>query len=89
LYNPARAKFQTNQTINPTTGNNTFINGLTSQILDQIIHPRANKVQNNKAATHNQTTAPINIFQKNDHKVTSFGALSNIATSGFPIDFGF
>jgi hypothetical protein len=88
LYSPAKARFQTKLTINQTTGNKTFIRGLADEPPEDVIHHKAASVQNNRAATHNQTIIPIKILPKKDQNVTSFGALSNIATSGFFIDFG-
>jgi hypothetical protein len=45
--------------------------------------PKAAKVQNNNQTTHIHTINHRNIFPKKDQTLTSLGALSNIATSGF------
>lgn len=82
LYNHANAKFHTNHTTNPTTGKRTQIIEFTlSSVL--VNHPSADKVANNNADTQIHTTVPKRIFPKNDHAVTSLGALSNIEISGF------
>ena len=56
---------------------------------DQVTHHIAVNVPNRSAATQIHTTTPIKTFQKNDQAVTSFGALSNKATSGFFISLDF
>jgi hypothetical protein len=89
LYIKANAKLPTKWTTNQTTDNKIFNIELTSPFSDQVTEPRAASVQNNKATTQSHTINHIKIFQKNDHKVTSLGALSNIATSGFQKGFWF
>jgi hypothetical protein len=82
LYNHAKAKFHTNHAINQIIGNNIDIILLRPpSSLDDVIQDNPNQ-PNNSAATQTHTIIPIKIFQKNDQKLTSFGALSNIATSG-------
>jgi hypothetical protein len=89
LYNPAKARFHTNHTINHTTGNKIHIIGFKFQSSEPVIHHIAVKVPNSNAATHIHTTIPIITLPKNDQAVTSFGALSNRATSGFFISLDF
>jgi hypothetical protein len=86
LYSRANARFHTNQTTNPTTGKSTQIIEFTLSSVP-VNHHRADRVANNNAATQIQTTIPKRIFQKNDHAVTSLGALSNMEISGFFILF--
>jgi hypothetical protein len=59
---------------------------IASPSLDEVIQDKPNH-HNNKAATQIQTKIPKNIFPKNDQILTSFGALSNIATSGLLSSF--
>ena len=75
--------------MNPVTGSKTGKRGFTDQSPESVNHQRAVNVPNNKAATQIQTMVQTNILQKKDQKVTSFGALSNIATSGLTIFFWF
>ena len=89
LYNQANARFPTNQTINHTTGRRIHIIEFTLPLSDQVIHHIAVKVPKSNAATQIHTTNPMKIFPKKDQAVTSFGALSNIAISGFDIFFDF
>jgi hypothetical protein len=86
LYNRANAKFHTNPTTNPTTGKSTQMIEFTLSSVP-VNHHRADKVANSNAATQIHTTIPKRIFPKNDHAVTSLGALSNIEMSGFLILF--
>jgi hypothetical protein len=86
LYNQARAKFHTNQTTNHIIGNNIHIISLRLPSPDHVIHDIAS-APNNNAAAQIQTIAQIKIFQKKEPILTSFGALSNIATSGLLSDF--
>ncbi|MBQ5945807.1 hypothetical protein IJL65_05585 [bacterium] len=81
MYNPANARFHINHTINHTIGNKTHSIFKLSPS-DPVIEDIAVKAPNNKAATQTHTIAPMNIFPKKDPILTSFGALSNIATSG-------
>jgi hypothetical protein len=84
LYSNANAKFHTNPTINPTTGKSTQIIEFKLLLSSGLVnHQSADKVANNRAATQIHTTIHKRIFPKNDHAVTSFGALSNIEISGF------
>lgn len=83
LYNQANARFQTKPTTNHIIGNkigNIEFIELSSEF---VIHQIADRVANNRAATHIQTIAQIKIFPKNEPNVTSFGALSNKETSFF------
>lgn len=89
LYIRAKAKLHTKWTTNQTTDNKIFNIELTWVLSDQVIDPSAAKVQNNKATTQSHTINQIKILPKNDHNVTSLGALSNIATSGFQKVFWF
>jgi hypothetical protein len=51
------------------------------------IEPKNAKAANNSHVMQIHTISPINIFPKKDRALTSFGALSNIATSGFSKTF--
>ena len=82
LYNHANARFHTKLATNHITGNNTHKIGLTVHSSTLLI-PQSANVANNKAATQTQTIHQIKILPKNDHIVTSLGALSNIDTSDF------
>jgi hypothetical protein len=88
LYIKAKAKLHTKDTTNHTTGSKKLSIELAFQLLDQVIQPNAVKTQNNIAATHNPTINHMKTLPKNHQTVTSLGALSNIATSGFSEFFG-
>ena len=87
LYNHANARFQTNPTTNHITGNSIHIIEFKLSESHQVCHQIAVRLPNNNAATQTHIIIPITTFQKKDHAVTSFGALSNIAISGFFIAF--
>jgi len=79
LYNSANTKFHTNPTTNPTIGNKI-------QSVDDS-PPIAAIAQKDRAATQSPTIIPMKTFPKKEPIVMSYGALSNIATSGFFSDF--
>ena len=89
MYIRANAKLHTKWTTNQTTDNKILSIELASPVSDQVTEPSAANVQNNRATTQSHTINQVNIFPKKDHKVTSLGALSNIATSGFTKFFWF
>jgi hypothetical protein len=82
LYSQANARFHINQTINHTTGSKICIIGFKVPLSVPVIHDIAVNTPNNNAHTQTPIIIPIKILPKNDQMLTSFGALSNIATSG-------
>lgn len=82
--NQANATFHTRHATNQMTGNKIHNKGFNDVLSELPTHHTVN-AQNNKADIQIQIHTQMKIFPKNDHRDTSFGALSNIATSGFTV----
>ena len=78
-----------NWTTNHTAANKIVSIEFACQLSVHVIDQSAANVQNNKATTQIHTINPIKILPKNDHKLTSLGALSNMVISGFSKVFWF